>query len=97
MKVLVAKCGKRKRDEGKDTNFFHMGMEIPSEKLENFKKRKSTQKMEVVSPTAGMWYLDLNHVQNLLTARQEPLQTLRIALRALKPHFFLRIRRSTQH
>jgi 5-carboxymethyl-2-hydroxymuconate isomerase len=56
MKVLVAKCRERKRDEGKDTTFFHMGMEIPSGKLENFKKRKSTQTMEVVSPTAGTWY-----------------------------------------
>ncbi len=89
MKVLVAKCGKRKRDEGKDTTFFHMGMEIPSEKLENFKKRKPTQKMEVASPTAGMWYKALNHVQTLLTVRQKRLQTLRIALQALKPHFFL--------
>jgi hypothetical protein len=57
MNVLVAKCGKRKRDEGKDTKFFHMGTEIKSEKLENFKKRKSTKTMDVVSPTASTWYL----------------------------------------
>jgi hypothetical protein len=97
MKVLVAKCGKRKRDEGKDTTFFHMGMEISSEKLENFKKRKSTQTIEVVSPTAGMWYIALNHVQTLLTARQEHLQTLRIALQALKPPFFLWISEPILH
>ena len=45
--------------------------------------------MEVASPTAGMWYKALNHVRNLLTVRQKRLQTLRIALQALKPHFFL--------
>jgi hypothetical protein len=57
MNVLVTKCGKRKRDEGKDTTFFHMGKEIKLEKLENFKKRKSTKTMEVVSSTAGTSYL----------------------------------------
>ena len=97
MKVLVAKCGKRKRDEGKDTTFFHLGMEIPSEKLENFKKRKSTKTMEVVSPIAGMWYIALNRVRTFLTARQEPLQTLPIALQALKPHFLPWISKPIQH
>lgn len=56
MSVLVAKCMKRKRDEGKQTRFFHMGMEIKPEKFENFKKRKSTKiMMEAASPTAGRW------------------------------------------
>jgi hypothetical protein len=40
MSALVAKHEKPKRDEGKETKFFHSGSEIKSEKFENFKKGK---------------------------------------------------------
>jgi hypothetical protein len=49
MGVLVAKCGKRKRDKGKQTKFFHCSTEIKPDKLENFKKRKATKDLDVVS------------------------------------------------
>ena len=53
MSILVAKCEKRKRSEGKDTKFFHSGAEIQLERFENFKKRKTTKVMDVASPAAS--------------------------------------------
>lgn len=53
MSILVAMAEKRKRDEGKETRFFHSGAEIKSEKFENFKKRRMNKSMDLLSPTVG--------------------------------------------
>lgn len=53
MAILVSKRDKRLRDEGKDTIFFQNGAEIRVERLESFKKRKTTKIVQPVSPSAG--------------------------------------------
>ncbi|KAE8447737.1 hypothetical protein EG329_010544 [Mollisiaceae sp. DMI_Dod_QoI] len=52
MSILVAKSEKRKMEQGKETQFFYCGAEIRPEKLENFKKRKTTEVMDILSPAA---------------------------------------------
>jgi hypothetical protein len=51
--ISVAKTIKRKRDEGKSTAFFHLGSKIQLSKIECFKRRKTTDGVEEVSPSAG--------------------------------------------
>jgi hypothetical protein len=53
MQVVVAKQQKRAR-EGKDTVFMHGSVEITSERIENFKRRKVSKTTDAVSPSAGM-------------------------------------------
>lgn len=53
MQVLVAKAEKRARDEGKETVFWHAGVRIRPERVENFKKRKIVGNGDVASPSAG--------------------------------------------
>lgn len=53
MSIVVAKAGKRAREEGKDTIFFHGGVQITSERIGQFKRRKTTQEREPMSPGAG--------------------------------------------
>ena len=54
MSILTAKAEKRARVEGKETIFFHGSSEITRERLEQFKRRKTTKEIAPVSPTAGM-------------------------------------------
>jgi hypothetical protein len=53
MKVVVAKAEKRLREDGKDTVFFHNGLMMPPEKIENFKRRKIVRESDPASPSAG--------------------------------------------
>ncbi len=55
MKIVVAKKEKRAREEGKDTVFFHHGSLIPSEKIENFKRRRTVKYSDPASPNAGKY------------------------------------------
>ncbi|KUJ17416.1 uncharacterized protein LY89DRAFT_718116 [Mollisia scopiformis] len=52
MGILIAKSEKRKREEGKETQFFHGGAEIKKMRLESFKKRRVVDFLDAVSPTA---------------------------------------------
>ncbi len=52
MKILVAKGEKRLREEGKGTDFFHHGIEVPKKKIETFKKRKVVRESDPASPSA---------------------------------------------
>jgi hypothetical protein len=51
MKVIVAKAEKRAR-AGKDTVFIHNGIVMPTEKIENFKRRKVVRETAPASPSA---------------------------------------------
>jgi hypothetical protein len=53
MSVLVAKAGKRMRDEGKRTVFFLGESQITRERIEQFKRRKLTREIDDVSAEAG--------------------------------------------
>ncbi len=52
MKIVVAKSERRLREEGKATVFFHNGIAMPTEKIENFKRRKVVRETEPASPSA---------------------------------------------
>jgi hypothetical protein len=52
MNIVVAKQQKRAR-EGKDTVFMHGSIEMTSERIETFKRRKITKVTDAVSPSAG--------------------------------------------
>lgn len=54
MRTIVAKAEKRSR-EGKETIFYHNGIQIADERLGNFKRRKTTKEQEPVSPSAGKY------------------------------------------
>lgn len=54
MSIIAAKSEKRKREHGKETQFFHGGAEIKREKLKTFKKRKCAEVTVVVDPRAGL-------------------------------------------
>lgn len=47
MGFMVERAEKRKRDEGKETEFLRCGQTVPSDKLESFKKRKTKDAMDV--------------------------------------------------
>ena len=49
MKFVVAKAEKRSR-EGKDTFFFHGESQVTSERIQNFKKRKTIETSDMASP-----------------------------------------------
>jgi hypothetical protein len=51
MKIVVAKVGSRKR-AGKDTAVFQNGVQMPAEKIENFKRRKTVRESDPASPNA---------------------------------------------
>jgi hypothetical protein len=53
MSVLVAKAGKRMRDEGKRTVFFLGESQITRERIEQFKRRKLTREIDDISAEAG--------------------------------------------
>lgn len=53
MGIVVAKAEKRAREEGKETIFFHGEAQITPERIEQFKRRKTTQRLEPMSPGAG--------------------------------------------
>ncbi len=53
MSIVVAKVGKRVRDEGKDTVILHREAQISRERIEQFKRRKITKDGMPVSPSAG--------------------------------------------
>jgi hypothetical protein len=53
MKTIVAKAEKRACDENKATVFFYGESQIAPERIENFKKRKTTKEAKVVSPGAS--------------------------------------------
>lgn len=52
MKTVVAKIEKRKKEAGKDTVVFHNGIQMPTEKIENFKRRKVVKESDPASPSA---------------------------------------------
>jgi hypothetical protein len=52
MKIVVAKVDYRKGEAGKDTEVFHNGVQMPPEKIENFKRRKTVKESEPASPSA---------------------------------------------
>jgi hypothetical protein len=53
MRIAIAKAEKRAREEGKETAFFHNGILMPIEKIQNFKKRKTIRESDLPSPNAG--------------------------------------------
>jgi hypothetical protein len=53
MQVLVVKAQKRKREEGKETVFIRGDTEISAERMEHFKRRKTTHVVEALSPSVG--------------------------------------------
>jgi hypothetical protein len=53
MQIIVAKAEMRAREEDKETVFFQGDRQIPPEKIENFKKRKTSHAAEVASPSAS--------------------------------------------
>ena len=53
MSIIVAKSEKRVREEGKDTVFFHGQSEITQERIEQFKRRKTTKAVGEVFSRAG--------------------------------------------
>ena len=53
MNIIVAKADKRVREEGKETVFFHGQSEITRERIDQFKRRKTTKTAEEVLPSAG--------------------------------------------
>jgi hypothetical protein len=53
MSIIVAKAEKRVREEGKETVFFHGQSEITRERIEQFKRRKTTKAVEEALPSAG--------------------------------------------
>jgi hypothetical protein len=55
MGVLVAKAGKRMRDEGKMTVFFLGESQITRDRIEQFKRRKLTREIDDVSAEAGKY------------------------------------------
>lgn len=61
MQILVAKAHKRKRDERKDTVFIRGNNKISAERLDNFKRRKTTHVVEAVSPSAGKLMFEGRH------------------------------------
>lgn len=55
MQVIVAKAAKRAIDNGKETVFFLGDAQISPEKMQNFKRRKTTTVLKEASPSAGKW------------------------------------------
>ena len=53
MSIIVAKAEKRVREEGKETVFFHGQSEITPQRIERFKRRKTTKAVEDMLPSAG--------------------------------------------
>jgi hypothetical protein len=53
MRIIVAKAEKRARDDGKDTTFFHGGVQITTARIEQFKRRKTEKDVEQMSSGAG--------------------------------------------
>ncbi|PMD25497.1 hypothetical protein NA56DRAFT_642488 [Hyaloscypha hepaticicola] len=53
MKIVVAKMDKRKRETGKNTVVFHNGVQVPAEKIANFKRRKVVRESDPASPSAS--------------------------------------------
>jgi hypothetical protein len=53
MNIIVAKAEKRVREEGKETVFFHGQSEITQERIEQFKRRKTTKAVDEVLPNVG--------------------------------------------
>jgi len=53
MKFVVAKQEKRRLEAGKETRFFRGDLVINAERIETFKKRKTTKEVEAFSPIAG--------------------------------------------
>jgi UDP-2,3-diacylglucosamine pyrophosphatase LpxH len=53
MSILVAKAEKRVREDGKDTIFFHGGSQITKERIDQFKRRKTTKEIEPPLLSAG--------------------------------------------
>jgi hypothetical protein len=48
MAVIIAKGEKRSREEGKETTFYHNGLRLAEEKIQNFKKRRTASMIEAV-------------------------------------------------
>jgi hypothetical protein len=53
MSFVLAKAEKRKMTEGKDTVFFRGEIQITSDRIENYKKRKAVSNAPAPSPIAG--------------------------------------------
>jgi hypothetical protein len=57
MGIVAAKAEKRAREEGKETIFFHGDSQISSERIEYFKRRKTTKLADAASPSAGRFQI----------------------------------------
>jgi hypothetical protein len=55
MRFVVTKQEKRLHEDGKDTEFFRGDSMITSERIETFKKRKTTRDLGILSPAPGMY------------------------------------------
>ena len=54
MNFVVAKLLKRQADEGRDTVFFRGETQITTDRIENFKKRKTVKDSDALIADAGM-------------------------------------------
>jgi hypothetical protein len=69
MQIMVAKAEQRDRKQNKDTVFYQHGQVISHERLEHFKRRKTTQSVELASPSAGELHISLLQLSIALTCR----------------------------
>jgi hypothetical protein len=53
MQIIVNKSEKRAREEGKNTRFFYNGVPLLDQKIQNFKKRKTTIETCTETTSAG--------------------------------------------
>jgi hypothetical protein len=75
MAVIIAKGEKRSREEGKETTFYHNGLRLAQEKIQNFKKRRTASMIEAVSlghpGKQRRYYINTNFSTNMRTATPE--------------------------
>jgi tetratricopeptide (TPR) repeat protein len=57
MGIVAAKAEKRAREEGKETIFFYGESQILPERIEYFKRRKTTKLADAASPSAGRFQI----------------------------------------
>jgi hypothetical protein len=67
MSIVLAKAQKRSKNEGKETAIFHGGAQITRERVEQFKRRKTTKDADAVSPSAGACNCTIHMLQRIKT------------------------------
>jgi hypothetical protein len=53
MDLIVAKAEKQLREEGKETTFYHSGVQLPWEKIQTFNKRRVALVVDVWDGNPG--------------------------------------------